>query len=861
MKLKSTLLIFLMVFLAMNACKDVEEPGTTPITENPDPDPDPQPQDPVNLPTLEITVIFPEGVNPDLSGAKVIGGLKEFPLDGNSSKVFVTQGNSQLAFLQDKEDNILLLGFINEKNKTLSIQSSAEALAFLAMGGFALPQTVRSRYPDEAGSITGMDAFKKKLSDLFKSDPLVFEKESYLSDLGEFVRTIYERGEEIDIRARQINVDPTGYKSGIQVFENDFQSILIRNQYLRKAHAFIYKKNYKDKEGTRTVLISSTEFNSSGSPEITSEKALDPANRSGGVMGVLTDQMAGNGLQVFMKENGPVSIPLGANESEAEYAVRVVGPTFSNLSRNRMTTKEQEKYDDIVFETFLEEILIPVINQILGMNSGDSESGNDSQLKSLLSSFKSEFIKQFPGVMEKVEEGKYSEALQEILEKVLIDPIKDAAEGKAKNMLLEYVYLKNAKEPEFGNFYDDREIQSKKRTDKFLRAYGLINKGLKFWDSSRLFAHIKNSSPIEEFTVTAREHDIKLLPREASVTVFTNREFTVETKTELTDGQAFLYKWSTSGTYGTIRDNLGNNGTKFENGQKTITYRAEGSNIPDGAKETITVEAYVKQGPNEIKIGEATSTVSVKPAQLVIRPHGVTLSGKDKQKIALHVEWANGDAFENTSIFDYKYEWSTPGQYGKFDGSMTHATTSGPRTSYQALDEEVEEAEEDLKVDVYMRNKEGGDWFKYHSAEGTIKVNNDENTKILQLPIIVESYEHLGSRFPGSTSIMQVSFLKEEEHEAYTVRFYGFNRQLNPSLEGRTYTWRKDQPMNSAIDLARYLRRDTFGGVDFPENQVGIFVHRGFISCTNINAECNNDHIVENLKSLGGMVEVKIKLK
>jgi len=855
MKLKSTLLIFLMVFLAMNACKDVEEPDIPPIFENPDPDPDPDPDpEPSNLPTLDINVVFPENVNSNLESAKVIGGLKEYSLQGNSSKVFVPQGKSQLAFLQDKDDNILLFGFINEKNKTLSIQSSAEALAFLGFGGFTLPASVQQKYPDEAASLQGMDEFKNKLTDLYLSDQKLFETEKFLSALESFVKPFYEKGEEIDIRARQVNVDPTGYKSGIQVFENDFQSVLIRNQYLRVAHAFMYKLSFKDKDGNKTELFKSENFNQSNSPEIVSETPIDAANKSGGIIGVIADQIAGNGIEVFMKETGPVSIPLGANESEAQYALRLVGPTFSNSAQNRMTAKELEKYTELALQTWFQEALIPALSYFISNNI--KLDGDEGWPLEIMNSVTTSFMEAYPEIVKKVEEGQYREALKESLEKIFINPLQDAAADKAKEKLLDMIYSKYAKDPEFGNLYDSKEWQTKNRTKKFLKAFELIEKALSFWDAGRLAAHLTNARPIEQFLVTAREHDINLIPKESSVTVFTNKEFTVETKTELSDGQAFLYKWSTSGTYGTIRDNLGNNGKSFENGQKIVTYRATGSDIPEGAKETITVEAYVKQGPTETKIGEATATVSVKPASLVLKPDGVTLSGKEKQSVALYVEWANGDAFEPaSSSFEYKYEWSTPGKYGKFDGTMANATTLRPRLSYQALDEDVEEEEEDLKVDVYMRNKDGGDWFKYHTAEGKVKVNNDDKIKILQLPLTVFTSKSATSQHGGGTNFLHAAFPPDENYEEFTARFYGYKRSTIPVSEGRTFTWKAENGPPTRINLNRQVSASRY--IDkMPDNVIGIYyLTNGAASAENMIKQA------AALQGFGGMVEVKIKLK
>ncbi|MGY6544832.1 MAG: hypothetical protein ACXIU2_08525, partial [Cyclobacteriaceae bacterium] len=279
------------------------------------------------------------------------------------------------------------------------------------------------------------------------------------------------------------------------------------------------------------------------------------------------------------------------------------------------------------------------------------------------------------------------------------------------------------------------------------------------------------------------------------------------------------------------------------------------SNIPDDAKETITVVAYVKQGQNESKIGEATATVSVKPARLEIKPDGVTLQGKEKQSLALYVEWANGDAFENASTFDYKYEWSTPGKYGKFDGSMINATTRNPRIIYQALDEDVEEAEEDLKVDIYMRRKDGGDWFKYHTAEGKVKIENDEKLKILHLPLTVFTSYHTNSQHGGGTNFLHASFPRSDDYERISVRFYGYKRTTIPSSEGRAFSWDTEVGAPIRINLNNQVSADRY--IDkVPDNLIAIYyLTNSAASGTRV------PELAAGLQTFGGQVEVKIRLK
>jgi hypothetical protein len=308
-----------------------------------------------------------------------------------------------------------------------------------------------------------------------------------------------------------------------------------------------------------------------------------------------------------------------------------------------------------------------------------------------------------------------------------------------------------------------------------------------------------------------------------------------------------LYKWSTTGKYGHLRDNLGNNGTEIENGQKTISYKAETSaaNLPDNATDMVSVTAYVKQGNNLTKIGEAQATITVKPARLEIKPNDVTLQGE--QKIKLYVEWANGDPFyiPDDPSFDYKFEWSTPAAYGYFEEGVSTLITTVPFITYQALDKEVEKASESISVKAYLKSKDSDRWIRYDDITGKVNIENDENIKILHVMLHAVS---LPNPCDGCfTNWLQASFPKEDNHESYTVRFYGFKKQAIPSVEGKTYSWKADQEVPRAIDFSRHTT--------IPENRIGVWI------LNNSGGKGHNPNLLNKLREFGGMVEVKIKLK
>lgn len=337
------------------------------------------------------------------------------------------------------------------------------------------------------------------------------------------------------------------------------------------------------------------------------------------------------------------------------------------------------------------------------------------------------------------------------------------------------------------------EYRAEMKKARFLKVLQYIDLAIKGAEFARMIGEISVSSPLEIFDVLAKDNDIVLSPREASVTIFASEELTVHTKTELGDGQAFLYKWSTSGKYGHLRDNLGNKGVEIENGQKTISYKAETSsaNLPDNAIETVTVIAYVKQGQNLTKIGEAKATIAVKPARLEIKPKNVTLSGKEKQKIKLYVEWANTDPFYiPNDPFDYKFEWSTPATYGVFEGGVSTLTTTVPYITYQALDEDVEKATESINVIAYVKPKDSDNWTRYDNVSGAVNIENDKYKKIMYVDVEVVPH---GATVTGNYTNCGYSYVykiaPQENAVSYSARILYWSARRLPRPENITRTW------------------------------------------------------------------------
>jgi len=822
MKIKSTLKLLLVFLLAANSCKKDDD------NKNPEP---------INVPTTAISIEIPEETSLNLAEMNVVANTFSFPVEGsNESKIAFQPGQFQMAFLMDAQDNIILSGFISDANKKISVASTLEVLIYFRSGAFMLPFEFREKYISEIASVEGFNELTEELEEDFKQNPGYFSTSDYIPLLDEFLLEMIPDNDPVDIRLkRQINFDPNGVRSGIQVMDNNFQSVILRNYYRRRAHAFIYKSSFKDKDGNETIIKSSF----SGADVADSQQEVKSPSALDGFLGTLGVLLAGQGARYASEDTPPINIPLGVDESEAKYKVRVIGPSPGVSWRGREhTDAEKEKWEDLMIETLFMDMVIPLMSEAF---SAANDMATEEHAKVITAAVKkvADFTPFYKDLYETRDLTKFITA---VIDHFISNKVNSEFQDVVADLLAENAMKKSSWEVDL-----NKEYRTAIKKERFLKMIKLIDLIIKGADFSKMIGEISLSSPLETFEVTAKDNDIKLSPSEASVTNFSAEELTVHTQTDLGDGQAFLYKWSTSGKYGHLRDNLGNQGIEIENGQKTISYKAETSaaDLPQNAIETVTVSAYVKQGQNLTKMGEAKAIISVKPARLEIKPNDVTLNGN--QKIKLYVEWANGDPFyiEDDPSFDYKFEWSTPAAYGNFEGGISTLITTVPYITYQALDTEVEEASETVNVIAYVKPKDSDNWTKYDDITGNIKIENDENLKILYVSLDVKT---VPNQCDGCfTNWLNASFPREDNHESYTVRFFGFRKPAIPSVEGRTYTWKADQEVPRNIDFSRHSV--------VPDDRIAVWI------LNNAGGSGHNPNLYNKLKEFGGMIEVKIKLK
>ncbi|EMS32743.1 hypothetical protein C943_00748 [Mariniradius saccharolyticus AK6] len=773
MKTSSFRLVLTFLLAFFFSCQEEESPGTNPGT------------DPVQtvFPTTDVNIVLPTGSTLDLSKTKLLSGFAEYPVENTGkSKVRFAAGGSKLAFLVDEAGNTLLAGFITDTNKEISIATTASVLVYFGMGISFQPHEIKKKYLEGFSTLDGMSEFSQSLSNEFSTSPDMLKTGKFMNSLTAYLST-FAPSDTIDIRAKQIDVDTKGFKSGIQVYELDHQNVNIRNERRRRAHAFTYKTAFKDKEGLETTIKQKI-----GGADV-SEKdiAINPRIGITSFSGTLKEWMMGKIMEkepeFAMTENGPVNLPMKESESEATYKVRVVGPGMGNISGLDLTNAEKEKLDRLIIETFALDFLVPFIFDVLSMD--DALFGTQSdEFKDILWTI-DVFVKSSPAIEQALKEGDYIKTFKETIWMGISEYPSKKFDDMVEDLALDGLKILKAKKP---GLVTETPEEVTKKVKSALNAIKLVDYVLKAGDYKFLLDHIALSDYLVEFTAKVKADDLVLTPKDEAIVPFTNHNLKVETKTVLAEGETFVFKWSTTGKYGFL---FYQNQKKnfFETSNATIAYRSEANpaDLSDDANiDTVKVEVFTKKGTTLSRIGDAKAVVNVKKLKLVMKPEKISISGGESIRLYLERNDRVNDIVPNAAL-DYKVEWETPGVYGKFNGTLRSATTVGNAMNYEALDKDVKEGKETIVARVYFKAKSDFEWTLRETVKGELTVVNDPKKIVLNVPLITRDWNTSqgGGYTAGVNLIAPVPI--HEKAVKYTVKIYGLKQgNISPT---KIWTW------------------------------------------------------------------------
>ena len=573
------------------------------------------PQDPVNpdplagLETYSVTVEFPEGKSPDLTGASLWSWDKSSPLnEQNSGKVMKFPSESAFAYLLDRQDRLLLAGVIDANQQKLDLSTTAKTLLYWGLGGPFFEPELAPRFFAEVESFPIWPEWKSQVDQAFEKDPYFLSDPNLGLLLGEMIKGLDPNFPDARIseetKASDLLVDGD-IKSGIQVYQTGLSQFEIANTFRRRATGFLYKTKRIDESGKEEAI---NEFPGTSNQK-SADKIVEIPVVTGitGFSGTVYEYLLGNTEKSFRVNTDPIEIPLNLNEKGATWQLRAVGMGKVLTNLNQAEIAEQTK---LMLLTFTLDFVVPLVADGLtakataAKNTGAPKTEQDFWEAMIIAT--AGYLDQMPSVGQKVQNGELSEAVKDFFvigwnqfgSIFLEDLARVAAESIWKNA------PNNLPKPSLEDFK-----QSAIRKAKILTTIDLMLKGA---DYARKVHDIKNSRGVEVFEIKAREIEINLEPRENKLSPQNSRELTAFIKSSVADGQVIEYEWSTTGKFGYLFDDI-HEGKSFSSSKNKVKYFAsvKAGSVPTNAVDTVKVSTYIKQGTNRTKIGQDVAVIRI----------------------------------------------------------------------------------------------------------------------------------------------------------------------------------------------------------------------------------------------------------
>lgn len=701
MKKKVFFLLLGFLFSGMLSCK--KDKGDD---NNPDPGP--------SMQTVDVQIVLPAGSTVDLSKTKIftLAGVSDVGGDGKATISFLGT-NGQLAFVFDEADHLVLESYITPTNREISVKGTAQALLFQGLQLNYLPDTAKVAFLQRSASSEKLADYYTKIEQVFKSDALMLDKRTFAPALSEVIATLKQKS-IIDMYGKQIKVVDDDERSKIKIEVADVENINILNSAYRRAHAFVYKTAFKNENGLETILINKIDFDDKSEKDLKLEKIRFLSNAF--------DQI-GMAQGFKTATTGPVNLPVASNEKEATYNVRVLGP--GKPSSIDLTDAEKAKLDELYYQYLGYDIVAPLMLDALGYGVLISKINEDA-LQPFYEKVKSIAMTN-PAIMEDLRKGSVHGTIDKFYGTV--------SSGNFGDNLLENSLIECMK-----NGYKGGDI-SFPSADKLAEYQTKLNKGielLKFMtgvvSGPFILAPHDYYNELEQFVVKSQDNSVTITPDEASMSTFSNQTLTAKTNLELNAGQSFVFKWSTTGNFGTLK-NGSQQGSSLETTTQSITYYA---NAPSGSlgednKDLVIVTVFVKQGTNEILAGSDTANINVKKNKLVMNPTDAEIdmahSGPKSVKLYLLKTDGTNDIFSNPSI-DHKVVWSMAGTYGQFqNGSADYTAYDNNSVVYTAFDNDnlPDSVVENITAKVYFKAKSDNSWIFREEVKGKVSLLNKEN--------------------------------------------------------------------------------------------------------------------------------------
>lgn len=673
-----------------------------------------------------IQVTIPNGSTLQYSDLKVIAGLEENDIaTSGASKVPHIEGERTLAVAVNAQNEPVMAGFIRGDKTEISLASTLEAAYYFGLGTMFLQEPIRDEYFIQSASLKSFDETLAELKSQFESNPNFINTQGFINWMTEKLDLVRDDDDKISVY-RSVDVNANDIRSGLQVFEDNGTSVRIANEYRRRAKAFFYKTAIKKTDQVEETLIDNViDYDTPTNLTAT----INPTQAKREFTGIIGDAASGVGTNFYRTETEPIELELNDNEDYSIYKVRVIGASLKVPNANLFNEPELKAYQDKTYETLTMDLILPLFLDFIG-EAGLLDGLDEAYFQSLSALIRSG-ASSVPGMSDAIANGDLPGAFQAFINGFYgnaIGELRSNFISSFRDAVINYkISISNN-----NNLDILGDVQSAvNKFDGVNKILDWTDRLLKLADYNAIVKGLRNSKPIEEWTVKAKQDPVILTPKDPIAFPYIKEYIKAVAKnTTLGSGEHFKYQWQVTGTYGTLNDDLGHSGNSFDSSSEEVYYLTEmdDEDVPEDATETIICKVYVEAGQQSNFVGTDTLKLKVKAYKYKIRPNGATIRGNTSLTLKVLRPDFTEDITNNPSL-DYRIDWATSGTYGEFkNGGKLVSRYNSNSIDYKALDENIEDGTETITARVYGKLKDEPDsgYELYDELEAEIHIKNED---------------------------------------------------------------------------------------------------------------------------------------
>ena len=578
-------------------------------------------------------VVLPSGSLLSVDGLKVVDGVAEATVlaDGafSISRTGFAADGAQLVMVIGPTDKPVLAGYLDSTHATVSARTTAEFLAWFATGCFLLPYESQPQALQALRDADLLEAIEAAIVFELATNPeaLAGPSPAIEAALAGFVRLVQNVPDTTNVQSPLVLVNPAQERSGVRIDQpSGINTIQLVNSYRRRGYVFLERVSYVD---ANDQVVEA--------PEPIADHYLAASTGLNGAIGTFVDIFNGNYAYTPTADE-VISLALVDGAKKTTFRVSVVGLGAHLGDFDRLTDEQKDKAEWVWYVTGFWDVLLPLtVNVIMPVATYSGADGilDDVATSDIIGDVLN-IVSTIPGAKDALLAGNLKDFVHIVFATVTTGNAQ--LQKRLVGAAIDFVF-----QLQLAEVVSDEQVMAFNRAlgyaGQILNGLNVVNILTGAADFGVVATHVGMSDLGDIWTVDATLPKVKLEPASTTLqlTESTKLKAVVVEATGSGEAPTLAYRWTHSGSGGSIQDEHGHSGSEFDSSDATVTFVADG----EVGSDTVGVEVFwvkMGSGPTErVSLGKATASIDVKAA---VWDAGTDFSGTSNPNGAWGYGWS-----------------------------------------------------------------------------------------------------------------------------------------------------------------------------------------------------------------------------